>query len=111
MAKKNEYWHRNKAEILDGIGRIYLRNNKNESVGIALVDRGDLFRCIIERKWNLCEKTGNVRTNKGGTTTLGKFIAGNMSDGMGVFHKDGNPLNCQRENLCIGSFENQYGSG
>ena len=99
--------HRNKAWADKHTGFIELRNNKNERVAVAMVDREDLFRCIMKHKWRLDKETQNVVSGRGGeTTTLQRFVRRSkpfLYDKACIAHLDGNPLNNKKENLHYGN--------
>ena len=109
ITQKNLRWHRNKSCAKDNIGHIYLTNNKGKEIGIALVDKEELLRCVLTLKWHLCKKTKNVINTKN-AISLGRYILRvdetKYSDYF-VFHYNNNPLDCRKNNLFLDVFDNQ----
>lgn len=107
--KINTRWRRNKSWIEGDCGFIELRNNRNEPICVAVVDREDLFRCVFEKKWRLCKTSGNVVSSSDGVETLQRFVLRiPAGDGYFVSHDDGNPLKNKKNNLSYGSNVNQH---
>ncbi len=109
-SRKNTRWNRNKGRAEGDCGFIELRNNKNKPVAVAVVDREDLIRCLVERKWRLCKTSGNVvsgHKNKR-VTTLQRFIAGESAEGFFVCHYDGDPLINKKANLYLAEYPERY---
>ena len=99
------YSRRNKAEIKDGRGLIHL-----DGLGHGLkvmVDRDDLVPAIMHGRWHYNRNKdlveGHQKVSKS-TIKLGRFLVSRTQDippGYAVKHKDGNGLNCHRDNLYI----------
>ena len=94
---------RNKAWAEGEKGYIELHDKKMNPVAVASVDREDLMRCILERKWYYDSTTDKVATTSAGKTEqLGRFILnapGTGNDNRHIHHFDGNPLNNTKENI------------
>jgi len=100
-------WHRNNWWTDKDCGYIELKNNNYERVGIAIVDKDDLLRCVETRKWHLSKTNKNVISTigDGKAITLGRFILGGKDfDGEYVCHLDDDQLNNRKKNLCYDSY-------
>ena len=76
ITENNIRWHRNKSWATGNEGYFEILDNKKNILGNVIVDREDLFRCILKNKWKFDKVTGVVVCGAGENIgkTLGRFI-------------------------------------